>query len=116
MKTIPKLLVLLILCVGQSHAANSIPKLKNHVLAQKKEIPGWCSDEKAQAMMDLVFSEQPQVCVEIGVFGGSSVFPTAMALRRLGNGVIYAIDPWKTEEAIKPSRVLILSMLNGGAV
>jgi hypothetical protein len=37
---------------------------------------------------------QPDVCVEIGVFGGASIYPTAKALRYLKHGIVYAIDPW----------------------
>ena len=64
-------------------------------------IPGWCSREKAEKMMDLILETQPAICVEIGVFGGSSIYPTALALKYQGSGVVYAIDPWATTECTK---------------
>jgi hypothetical protein len=64
-------------------------------------IPGWCSQKKAAAMMDLIFQVKPDVCVEIGVFGGSSLFPTATALKSLGKGKVYAIDPWNHFECTR---------------
>lgn len=64
-------------------------------------IPGWCTPKKAEAMMDLIFETTPNVCVELGVFAGSSLLPTAIALKHSGNGVVYAIDAWDVQEAIK---------------
>lgn len=76
---------------------------KKGVLVYQNEqyILGWCTHEKAEKMMDLIFDTHPQVCVEIGVFGGSSIYPTASALKYLGSGVVYAIDPWSREECLK---------------
>ena len=46
-------------------------------------------------MANLVVTERPQVIVEIGVFGGQSLIPMAMALKVLGEGgKIYGIDPY----------------------
>lgn len=61
----------------------------------------WCSAKKAELMMDLVFAIRPEVCVEIGVFTGSSVLPVAATLNYLKIGRIYAIDAWSNNEAIK---------------
>ena len=69
-------------------------------LIHHKEIPGWCSHEKAQKMMELIYQTHPKVCVEIGVFGGSSIYPTVCALRFLKGGIVYAIDPWSNEECL----------------
>lgn len=61
---------------------------------------GWCSEEKAEMFMDLVLRENLKVCVEIGVFGGASALPIATALKlQGGEGVIYCVDPWDSEEA-----------------
>ncbi len=66
-------------------------------------MPGWCSVEKALAMAELICKTKPDVVVEIGVFGGRSLIPQAMALMELGRslGVIYGIDPWKKESALE---------------
>jgi hypothetical protein len=62
---------------------------------------GWCSREKAEKMMQLIYDTHPHHCVEIGVFGGSSIYPTAKALKYLKRGVVHAIDPWSNEECVK---------------
>jgi cephalosporin hydroxylase len=56
---------------------------KNQVLSYQDSIPGWCCREKAERMMDVVYETKPEICVEIGVFGGSSIYPTASALKFL---------------------------------
>lgn len=67
---------------------------KAYTLVHQHDAQGWCTEEKAEKMMDLICDVKPTVCVEIGVFGGSSIFPTARALQYLDHGVVYAIDPW----------------------
>ena len=52
-------------------------------------------------MIDLVLEVEPEVCVEIGVFGGGSVYPVAETLKFLGKGTIICIDPWDKIECIK---------------
>jgi len=66
---------------------------------------GWCTLEKAYLMMDCVEEiskdiDNP-VCVEIGVFGGKSLFPLASSLMELGKGVVHGIDPWTTEASLE---------------
>lgn len=61
----------------------------------------WCSKEKTDLLMDLVYMVRPKVCVEIGAFTGSSVLPVAVALQYIGQGKVYAIDSWSNEEAIR---------------
>lgn len=73
----------------------------SEVLSHQANVPGWCTYDKAQKMMELIQEAHPTVCVEIGVFGGSSIYPTASALRYLGKGTVYAIDPWSNEECLK---------------
>ena len=74
---------------------------KEWVLCFQPSIPGWCSKTKCVAMMDLIFKVRPDVCVEIGVYGGASLFPTAIALKYLNQGIVYGIDPWDVRECIK---------------
>ncbi|MBN1915085.1 MAG: class I SAM-dependent methyltransferase [Parachlamydiales bacterium] len=67
-------------------------------------LEGWCSCEKATKMMDLIIHEyknKEPVCVEIGVFGGASILPTAMALKFNGKGIVHAIDPWETLDCLQ---------------
>ena len=75
---------------------------KETVLEGLPHIQGWCRPEKATHMMDLIYKEHPKVCVEVGVFGGSSIYPTAQALKYLGEeGVVYAIDSWRNSDSLQ---------------
>ena len=67
---------------------------KSRILDKIKQLDGWCSDFKAGTLMELVWFMQPKVVVEVGVFGGKSLVPMAFALKTLGSGVAYGIDPW----------------------
>jgi len=67
---------------------------QSQIIAKQQTLPGWCGPSKATAMMDLIYKTKPQLCVEIGVFGGSSLFPTACALQYLNCGQVYGIDSW----------------------
>jgi cephalosporin hydroxylase len=75
--------------------------LKRKVLDVLPSLEGWCSSQKAENLIDLVLEVRPNLCVEIGVFGGASLFPVASALKFLQNGVAIGIDPWDKFEAIR---------------
>lgn len=60
-----------------------------------------CYYEKAVKMMDLVYKTRPNLCVEIGVLGGGSIYPTACALKYLKHGTIIGIDPWDLSHCLK---------------
>lgn len=62
---------------------------------------GWCTPAKAYAMVDLIMRTSPRTVVEIGVFGGRSLIPQAMALRINSSGCSYGIDPWRIEPAVE---------------
>lgn len=74
---------------------------KQKTLNYQKKIPGWCCKDKAERMMDLIFETKAQVCIEIGVYAGSSVYPTAAALAYQKKGLIYAIDPWSKDFCVQ---------------
>jgi hypothetical protein len=80
--------------------AQSIEDLKNSVFKALPGISGWCSKEKAAQFIDLVLEVKPDICVEIGVFGGQSLFPVASALKYLDHGIIVGIDPWNIHEIV----------------
>jgi predicted O-methyltransferase YrrM len=66
---------------------------------------GWCTLDKAGSFVDYVDEicsrvDNP-VCVEIGIFAGKSALPVALELKRHNKGKLYAIDPWKNDEAVK---------------
>lgn len=63
-------------------------------------LAGWCSVEKAAALIHIVLETRPEVCVDVGTFGGSSLVPIAVALRHCGNGTVVGIDPWDNVVAL----------------
>lgn len=76
-------------------------RLKQDVCNNLSQFEGWCTKEKALNFIDLVLDVKPQVCVEIGVFGGASIYPVAAALKFLDHGVVYGIDPWDKAEVLR---------------
>lgn len=64
------------------------------------ELPGWCTAEKAGIIYDLVKHSNSQLTVELGVFGGRSFIPMAMAHQDKGSGKIIGIDSWKVETSL----------------
>jgi predicted O-methyltransferase YrrM len=72
----------------------------DHVINQivdeftENRIPGWCSIDKALDLAAVVIALRPKIIVEIGVFGGKSLLPMAMACESIGAGVVIGIDPW----------------------
>jgi len=66
-----------------------------------KSIEGWCSLEKATKLINCIDTIKPDLCVEIGVFGGSSFIPQALAIKKNGKGEIVGIDPWTNESALE---------------
>lgn len=72
------------------HKSNVLKKLRN----------SWCSEEKANLIIDLIYSKQPNTCVEIGVFTGDSFLPIVSTLEFIKQGHAYAIDAWSNAEAV----------------
>lgn len=88
-----------IFCVGVLFA-DPIEDLKKGVCDALPNMYGWCTKEKAIEFIDLVLEVKPDICVEIGVFGGKSLFPVASALKFLNQGIVVGIDPWNKDEII----------------
>lgn len=70
--------------------------IKQVALSYMQQLDGWCSDAKASFLINTILKNQPEVVVEIGVFGGKSLVPMAYALKMNQKGKIYGIDPWET--------------------
>jgi predicted O-methyltransferase YrrM len=77
------------------------PQLETAIRDWVKSSEGWMEPERAVEMAQLVLDIQPEIVVEIGVFGGRSLISQALALKANGHGKIYGIDAWKTEVAIE---------------
>ena len=67
----------------------------------RTSLQGWCSVEKSDRFVEVIVEQRPNLCVEIGVFGGSSLIPQGLALKENKNGVIFGIDPWETDAALE---------------
>lgn len=74
-------------------------KFKKNVFKIMSDLDGWCSNHKASVLIDLIYIVRPKVVVEIGVFGGKSLFPIAIALKEIGKGNVIGIDPWNSAES-----------------
>lgn len=72
---------------------------KNLVFDELRD--SWCSQEKADMLMDLVVLTRPKVCVEIGVFTGASLVPVLAALSFTGTGTAYGVDSWSNLDAVR---------------
>lgn len=57
-------------------------------------ITGWCEIPKALELAAMVVALRPKVVVELGVWGGRSLLPMALACEAVDCGVVFAIDPW----------------------
>jgi predicted O-methyltransferase YrrM len=80
---------------------NNLPQLRQDIINVISPLHGWCNAEKAIAMAELVLEKHPNTIVEIGVFGGRSLIPQAMALRENKKGTIYGIDSWRTRDTLE---------------
>lgn len=68
--------------------------LHGRIAALVPRVTGWCSPEKAQDLALAVIKLRASVTVEIGVWGGRSCLPMALAHQEQNHGVVWAIDPW----------------------
>lgn len=57
---------------------------------------GWCSNEKAQKLMDICLLPNTKKVLEIGLFAGKSFFPMVAALKYSGKKDVeaFGVDPW----------------------
>ena len=76
-------------------------KHKSKCLTKLPAFTGWCVIEKANHLMDFIYDYKPNICVEIGTFGGASTLPIASALKYLKQGQVFCIDAWDNHEAVK---------------
>lgn len=64
-------------------------------------LDGWCPESKGHTLAAAVIALRPEVSVEIGVWGGKSLIPMAMAHKHIGKGYVIGIDPWHPVESVK---------------
>jgi predicted O-methyltransferase YrrM len=64
------------------------------------QLAGWCSLQKALWLAELVSNSNATKICEIGVYGGRSLLPMAIAARRHPDAVAYAVEPWSNSVAV----------------
>ena|ERR1035437_7628520 len=75
--------------------------LKYYVASILPSIGGWCGLNKTNWLIDCIIEKKPQVCVEIGVFYGSSLIVQALSLHHNKKGKVFGIDPWDKDAALE---------------
>ena len=88
-------------CKVRAQKKDSKQEVKKRAFSAMSQLEGWCTEEKASILMDLILILKPQTIVEIGVYGGKSLVPMAYALKENKRGIIYGIDPWSSHESIQ---------------
>lgn len=68
-------------------------------IALTQTLPGWCTLFKAERLAAMVLDLKPDISVEVGIFGGRSFMPIALAHKFIGKGVAIGVDPWTVESA-----------------
>ena len=71
------------------------------VIRAIEPLKGWCDLYKALPLAHFILANKPETLVEIGVFGGKSLIPMGLALKQIGRGIAYGIDPWKKEPTLE---------------
>lgn len=64
-------------------------------------IEGWCTERKALWLADLITSNRCLAVLEIGIYGGRSLIPMAMAVQSLGaGGKVHGVEAWSNSVAV----------------
>lgn len=71
------------------------------IAAHIPSMHGWASLEKANTLAAITLALRPRVACEVGIWGGRSLVPVALALKEIGAGVIIGIDPYSKEASAK---------------
>lgn len=79
----------------------TIPELFQRLPAIHEKLEGWCDIEKAMTLASLVVAFRPALIVEIGIYGGKSLIPMALACQVVNRGMVIGIDPWSREVAMR---------------
>jgi Methyltransferase domain len=62
-------------------------------------LDGWCDLPKALTLASVILATRPKLTVEVGVFGGRSLIPMAMAVHETLCGFVWAVDPWSAPKS-----------------
>lgn len=73
---------------------NPLKSLYAQIIESNPKLHGWATIEKAITLANLIVATRPKVVLEIGVWGGRSFIPMALACKRIGHGTVIGVDPW----------------------
>lgn len=75
--------------------------LRSKIIAALPGIEGWCTARKALWLADLIADEKCGMVLEVGIYGGRSFIPMAMALRACRpSGKAYGVEAWSNDVAV----------------
>jgi len=77
--------------------------IESNIYEGNPAIDGWCTTEKAKALFNLVAETNPDLVVEVGIFGGKSLLPLAWGCQFNQKGKVIGIDPWCAPAALEGS-------------
>ena len=78
-----------------------IPDVMAKIAKLVPTMAGWCPVDKALIMATYIIQKKPDLVVELGIFGGRSLIPMAMACKTIGKGRVIGIDPWTKDAALE---------------
>ena len=74
--------------------------LNEKIVACLATIDGWCTPAKAQWLARFISERRASHVLEIGVFGGKSLIPMALAAQSIGPAVVVGVEPWRADVAV----------------
>lgn len=85
---------------GTARSAAGRAHLHATTLAALPAIEGWCTARKALWLSDLIAENGCTQVLEVGIFGGKSLIPMALAVRECTpGGQVYGIEAWSSDVA-----------------
>lgn len=75
-------------------------ELFQRIADEHAKITGWCPQQKAFDLVSAILTLRPKIVIEIGVWGGKSLIPMALACEAVGCGTVIAVDPWAAKESV----------------
>lgn len=61
---------------------------------------GWCDEVKALTLASIIVAYRPEISLELGVYGGRSLVPMALAHKAVKRGKVIGVDPWSKAIAV----------------
>lgn len=77
-----------------------IQQLFTEIEGCNRRTQGWATIEKQYALGAAIATLRPNISMELGIWGGKSFLPMALAHRSVGNGVAIGIDPWLPSHSV----------------